>query len=141
VLPGLEATARTSLRSPRQNDWARRLAERGRLPVDDVAFVGRTAELSRDAGLVDLATVMSATPALTVRLEAFVDATSDPAADLRLSQAMAQAVARRLAELGVEPGRVTFAGRGGENPVAPTFTVRGRAANRRVEAVPAGSRP
>jgi outer membrane protein OmpA-like peptidoglycan-associated protein len=141
VSPVEEGPARSSLRTPRQSDWARRLAEKNRLPIDDVAFVGRTAELSRDAGLVDLATVLAATPALTVRLEAFVDATSDPAADLRLSQAMAQAVARRLAELGAEPGRVTFAGRGGESPVAPTFTVRGRAANRRIEAVAAGPRP
>ena len=47
---------------------------------------------------------------------------------------MAQAAARRLVELGVEPGRIGVAGRGGESPLVPNFTARGRAANRRIEA-------
>jgi outer membrane protein OmpA-like peptidoglycan-associated protein len=48
---------------------------------------------------------------------------------------MAQAAARELADLGVPRDRVTAAGRGGESPRLPNFTARGRAANRRVEAV------
>jgi len=58
-----------------------------------------------------------------------------PAADNRLSLAMAQAAGRRLTELGVEPGRIGLSGRGGESPLVPNFTARGRAANRRIEAV------
>jgi outer membrane protein OmpA-like peptidoglycan-associated protein len=99
-----------------------------------VAFVGRTAELARETGLADLALVLRATPSLTVRLSAFVDASGDPAADARLSLAMAQAAARRLVDLGVEAGRIGVAGRGGASPVVPNFTARGRAANRRIEA-------
>jgi outer membrane protein OmpA-like peptidoglycan-associated protein len=127
------ATARP-LRTARQREWARQLGERGTVTLEEVAFVGRTAELARENGLADLALVLRATPSLTVRLSAFVDASGDPAADARLSLAMAQAAARRLVDLGVEAGRIGVAGRGGASPVVPNFTARGRAANRRIEA-------
>jgi outer membrane protein OmpA-like peptidoglycan-associated protein len=113
---------------------ARLLAERGKVVLEEVAFAGRSAELARDGGLSDLAVVMAESPALTVRLSAYVDASGDPSADARLSLAMAQAAARRLVELGVEAGRIGVAGRGGESPLVPNFTSRGRAANRRIEA-------
>jgi outer membrane protein OmpA-like peptidoglycan-associated protein len=103
--------------------------------VEDVAFAGRTAELQRDAGLADLAAALLAQPALTVRIEGFVDATSDHAADAKLSSAMAAAAGKRLAERGVLVHRITWTGRGGESPILPNFTSRGRAANRRIEAV------
>ncbi|MFO0582802.1 MAG: OmpA family protein [Anaeromyxobacter sp.] len=119
--------------SRRSTAWARRLADPGRLVVEDVAFEGRTAELAQDAGLADLARALGASPDLKVRLEGFVDATSEPEADAKLSQAMAQAAARRLVQLGVDAGRLSWAGRGGASPVLPNFTARGRAANRRIE--------
>ncbi len=128
------ATVPASLRTARQRDWARRLSERGRVTLEEVAFKERTADLGREAGLVDLAAVLAAAPALTVRLVGYVDASADPYADSRLSMAMAQAAARRLVELGIEAGRIGVAGRGGENPLVPNFTARGRAANRRLEA-------
>lgn len=122
------------LRTVRQREWARRLGEGGPVTLEEVAFAGRTAELAREAGLANLAMVLRTAPALRVQLVGYVDASGDPAGDLRLSQAMAQAAARRLAELGVEPGRVGVGGRGGEDPLVPNFTARGRAANRRIEA-------
>jgi len=127
------APPRADGRSPRQTEWARRLAAQGRLVLDELAFGGRTAELARDAGLADLAQALATVPDVKVRLEGFVDATSDPSADAKLSNAMAQAAARRLVQLGVEQGRISWAGRGGANPVLPNFTARGRAANRRIE--------
>jgi outer membrane protein OmpA-like peptidoglycan-associated protein len=48
---------------------------------------------------------------------------------------MAEATGRRLLDLGVPRDRLTWAGRGGESPILPNFTARGRAANRRVEVV------
>lgn len=124
----------TGLRTTRQRDWARRLAAHARVTLDDVAFAGRTADLVREAGLADLAVVLGASPALGIKLEGFVDASGDPGADARLSLAMAQAAARRLVELGIEPGRLSVAGKGSESPLVPNFTARGRAANRRIEA-------
>jgi outer membrane protein OmpA-like peptidoglycan-associated protein len=124
----------TELRSVRQRDWARRLAEHVKVQLEEVAFTGRTGELSRDTGLSDLAQVLRASPGLTVRLTGFVDTSGDPAADGRLSLVMAQAAARRLVELGVEANRIGVAGRGSDGPMVPNFTARGRAANRRIEA-------
>jgi outer membrane protein OmpA-like peptidoglycan-associated protein len=103
--------------------------------VEDVAFKGRSATLEGEAGLTDLAAAVLATQGLKVRIEGFVDATSDPGGDARLSMSMAQAAGQRLIDLGVPRGRVTWAGRGGESPLLPNFTARGRAANRRLEAV------
>lgn len=127
--------ARVSPRTPRQLEWAKQLAARKRFVADEVQFAGRTADLARDGGLADLAVVLAATPDVRVRVEAFVDATTDPAADAKLSGAMAQVVVRRLADLGVAPERLASSGRGGESPLLPNFTVRGRAANRRIEIV------
>jgi outer membrane protein OmpA-like peptidoglycan-associated protein len=129
------APAAKKARTPRQADWTKRLARRGRLVVEDVAFKGRTAELENEAGLADLVLAILATPGLKVRIEGFVDATSDPGNDARLSMSMAQAAGQRLVELGVPSGRVSWAGRGGDSPLLPNFTARGRSANRRLEAV------
>jgi outer membrane protein OmpA-like peptidoglycan-associated protein len=129
------AAPRAQPSTPRQAEWARRLAAGERVVVDDVAFSGRTADLLRDGGLADLAIALAASPGVAVRLEAFVDTTSDRPADDRLSGAMAHAAAERLLQLGVERTRLTWAGRGGESPLLPNFTARGRATNRRVEVV------
>jgi outer membrane protein OmpA-like peptidoglycan-associated protein len=133
--PPASPAARPALNTARQREWARTLLAKGRLQLDELAFVRRTADLARDGALADLALVLQATPELTVRLEGFVDSSPDAAADLKLSAAMAQAAATRLRDLGVEAARVGTAGRGSESPLLPNFTARGRAANRRVEVV------
>jgi outer membrane protein OmpA-like peptidoglycan-associated protein len=122
-------------RTARQLEFAKRLADGGRILVEDVAFAGRSAALQRDGGLADLAVALAAHSGTRVRIEAFVDATSDRAGDARLAAAMAEATGRRLLDLGVPRDRLTWVGRGGESPILPNFTVRGRAANRRVEVV------
>ena len=122
-------------RNPRQADWARKLGARERFVVEGVAFDGRTARLGRTAGLADLAGAVAAAPEVNVRLEAFVDATPDPDKDAQLSMQMAQTVGHRLVELGVPKERISWAGRAGERPILPNFTAKGRAANRRIEAV------
>jgi outer membrane protein OmpA-like peptidoglycan-associated protein len=131
------AAAAKEPRTPRQAEWARRIGDGGRILVEDVAFAARTPSLDRDAGLADLAAALLARPAVAVRLEGFVDATPDRAGDQKLSAAMAHAAGKRLVELGVPRQQLTWAGRGGESPVLPNFTARGRAANRRIEAVAA----
>ncbi|HEX9307751.1 MAG TPA: OmpA family protein [Anaeromyxobacter sp.] len=125
---------RVAAKTPRQADWARKLEAGERFVVEEVGFAGRSADLQRDAGLADLAVALAIAP-VNVRLEGFVDATSDHAADHKLSLAMALAAGQRLTALGVARPRLSWDGRGGEGPLLPNFTVRGRAANRRVEAV------
>jgi len=122
-------------RNPRQADWAKRLAAGERFVVEGLLFEGRSAKILKDGGVVDLAGAMAAAPLATVRLDGFVDATSDGARDVELSGAMAQAAAQRLVAMGVARDRVTWAAHGGDRPLLPNFTARGRAANRRVEAV------
>ncbi|HYQ81742.1 MAG TPA: OmpA family protein [Anaeromyxobacteraceae bacterium] len=122
-------------RNARQADWARRLAARERFVVEGVTYDGRSARLGRTAGLSDLAGALAASPEVNVRLEAFVDATPDPDQDAQLSLQMAQAAGQRLADLGVSRERISLAGRAGERPILPNFTAKGRAANRRIEAV------
>jgi outer membrane protein OmpA-like peptidoglycan-associated protein len=121
--------------NPRQREWAQRLAEGDPFLVADVAWAGRSAILLREGGLADLAAALGANPELKVRLDGHVDATQDPAADTRLSVEMARAAAERLAQLGVAADRIQPAGRGSASPRLPNFTARGRAANRRIEAV------
>jgi outer membrane protein OmpA-like peptidoglycan-associated protein len=54
---------------------------------------------------------------------------------MRAAMARAMAVVRRLESLGIARDRIAQEARGGEDPVVPNFTSRGRAANRRVEVV------
>jgi outer membrane protein OmpA-like peptidoglycan-associated protein len=117
----------------RQADWLTRIQSGGRVLVDDVTFAGRSGQLDRDAGLQDVAAMLAAAPNLKLRVEGFVDASNDPDADLRTSMEMARTSGKRLIELGVARERLSWAGRGGEAPILPNFTARGRAANRRVE--------
>jgi outer membrane protein OmpA-like peptidoglycan-associated protein len=70
-----------------------------------------------------------------VRIEGFVDAGASEKEDLRVSMELARTAGRRLVELGVPRDRVTWAGRGREDPLTPSFTARGRLSNRRVEVV------
>jgi outer membrane protein OmpA-like peptidoglycan-associated protein len=123
------------VRTPRQMVWAKRLASGTRFLVEDVAFEGRTAALERDRGLQDLAAALQVDQGIAVRIEGFVDRTSDRNGDAKLSAVMAKTAAERVAALGVVRKRITFAGRGGESPILPNFTARGRAANRRLEVV------
>ncbi len=121
--------------TPVQAEWAKRLAAGERVVVDGVRFAGRSPTLVQATGLTDLRAVLLAQPTVKVRVEAFVDATPNRAADAKLSRKMAQEAGKRLVALGVAPPRVTWAGRGSESPILPNFTARGRAANRRVEVV------
>jgi outer membrane protein OmpA-like peptidoglycan-associated protein len=123
------------VRTPRQQEWSRRLAAGERILVEDVAFAGRTSELQRDAGLADLAIAFASVRDGSLWLDGFVDATSDATGDQRLSHAMAQIAADRVAAFGIPRSRLAWAGRGGSSPLLPNFTLRGRAANRRIEAV------
>lgn len=122
--------------TPRQRAWAGKLRARERFVVEDVRFAGRSPRFEQDAGLADLAAALAAAPGARIRIEGFVDATKKGDQDRRESMELARVAGRRLFDLGVARERVTWAGRGGDSPVAPNFTARGRASNRRVEVTP-----
>lgn len=128
--------ARKSL-TVRQADLLTKLQRGARILVADVGFEARTARIEREGGLRDVAAAMAVATGLKLRIEGFVDASNDPDGDLRLSMEMARACGKRLIELGVARDQITWAGRGGESPILPNFTARGRMSNRRIELVPA----
>jgi outer membrane protein OmpA-like peptidoglycan-associated protein len=131
------ASAAPKSLSVRQADWLTRLQSGERVLVEELSFVGRTSQLEKEHGLADVVALLGVAPGLKIRIEGFVDASSDPDGDLRLSMEMARATGKRLIELGVARDRVNWAGRGGEAPILPNFTSRGRMANRRVELIEA----
>jgi outer membrane protein OmpA-like peptidoglycan-associated protein len=72
-------------------------------------------------------------PEVNIEVGGHTDNVGAAAANLRLSEARANAVRDYLIEKGVEAGRLTARGYGEGKPVADNTTAFGRAANRRVE--------
>jgi outer membrane protein OmpA-like peptidoglycan-associated protein len=85
------------------------------------------------ATLDAIASTLNAYPTAQVRLEGHTDSTGDHAANVALSLARAQAVAKSLMDRGVEQSRITAAGFGPDRPIAGNDTEAGRAQNRRLE--------
>jgi outer membrane protein OmpA-like peptidoglycan-associated protein len=80
-----------------------------------------------------LASVMKAYPNAQARIVGYTDNQGDPASNLALSQARADAVRQALIAGGVGGERLTTAGLGEANPIADNATEAGRARNRRTE--------
>jgi len=74
-------------------------------------------------------------------VEGYTDSVGSDANNLKLSQARAEAVRSYLISKGLPSDKLTANGRGKSNPVASNDTPDGRANNRRVEIVVAGSSP
>lgn len=85
------------------------------------------------ATLNAIANTLNAYPNAAVRLDGHTDNVGDRAANVDLSLARANAMARLLSERGVDPARITTAGFGPDRPVAGNDTEAGRASNRRLE--------
>ena len=82
-----------------------------------------------------LMTVLRAYPGVAVALVGHTDSAGDPSSNKKLSLARADAVKDIMVKGGIDGARITVAGYGEENPVAPNETAQGRALNRRLELV------
>ena len=82
--------------------------------------------------LSNIAAILKAYPAATVKIGGYTDNTGDAAANVRLSQMRAEAVRDQLQGMGIDPSRLAAEGYGGQHPVADNNTAEGRAQNRRV---------
>ncbi len=83
----------------------------------------------------EIATALRNTPALKVGIEGHTDNAGAAAANLKLSDARAQAVMAALVAKGIAAARLSAAGLGQTKPIADNATEDGRAKNRRVELV------
>jgi SH3 domain-containing YSC84-like protein 1 len=90
---------------------------------------------SAEPVLAHVADTLKNNPAWTIRIEGFADNTGSRAENMRISKQRADAVAKWLADHGVDRKRMTTVGRGQAHPIADNSTEAGRAANRRVEIV------
>jgi outer membrane protein OmpA-like peptidoglycan-associated protein len=73
-----------------------------------------------------------------VVVEGYTDSVGSDTANMKLSQARADAVRSFLVSKGLPSDKLSAVGRGKSNPIAPNDTADGRANNRRVEIVVAG---
>lgn len=104
--------------------------------VDSVVIQPDSARL-----LQDLAAAAGSCPKVRIKIAGHTDSSGSEESNLKLSQGRAQAVAGRLAELGVASDRVTTAGYGETRPVADNATADGRALNRRIEFIITEEKP
>jgi outer membrane protein OmpA-like peptidoglycan-associated protein len=85
--------------------------------------------------LREVARSLNAHPNSTVRVVGHTDTVGSAAYNQQLSQDRALAVARILIRDGVPASRITYSGRGYNEPITTNATAAGRAQNRRVEIV------
>jgi len=114
------------------------LSETGEVAIYGIYFDTGKSELKpeSDAAVGEIAKLLKSQPELKVFIVGHTDMAGDPAANVRLSQARAQAVIGALVtKYGIAPSRLTPFGAGPYAPVATNRTDEGRAKNRRVELV------
>lgn len=83
--------------------------------------------------LRQVAQALNDAPGVPVQVEGHTDAVGNAAANLKLSQARAEAVRKFLLARGVRPGQLVARGFGATRPLASNKTRAGKAKNRRVE--------
>jgi outer membrane protein OmpA-like peptidoglycan-associated protein len=80
----------------------------------------------------NISAILKAYPAVRIKVGGYTDNTGDRAANVRLSQARADAVRAALISGGIAEDRVEAEGYGDQFPVASNSTEEGRAQNRRI---------
>jgi outer membrane protein OmpA-like peptidoglycan-associated protein len=82
--------------------------------------------------LSNIAAILRAYPAASVKIGGYTDTTGDPASNLRLSRMRAEAVRDELQRMGIDASRLSAEGYGDQHPIADNSTAEGRHQNRRV---------
>ncbi|MBK6903878.1 MAG: OmpA family protein [Saprospirales bacterium] len=95
---------------------------------DQIDFKGKNA-------LKSVAEALNSNPDIDIMVEGHTDSDGTPAANWDLSTRRATAVVKILGEFGVNPGRMTAAGRALYAPVAPNDDANNKARNRRTEII------
>jgi len=77
--------------------------------------------------------ILKAYPAVELKFGGYTDNSGDPQANLKLSQARAEAVMAEIVKLGIDKTRLAAEGYGDQHPVADNASEEGRQRNRRVD--------
>lgn len=129
--------------APVKPDAAHSLAVEGRVVLKGLDFASGAVELKNAdvAALQALADYLKADPSVRIVIVGHTDSSGDPAANIALSRARAQAVVALLvADYSVDPAQLSADGVGALAPLVSNQTEEGRRKNRRVEAVLASTR-
>ena len=105
--------------------------------LSGVAFQSGQSDLSTEAKyvLAKLTGVLLVFPEMKLAVEGHTDSTGSEEVNTKLSVSRAKSVSTFINEMGVELSRMTDAGFGPDQPIAPNDTPGGRAKNRRVDIV------
>ncbi|MBO2033129.1 OmpA family protein [Siccationidurans ginsengisoli] len=118
-------------------DLYARLMTDGRIVSHDILFDPGQAVIkpASQPALDQLASLLQSQPTLRFSVEGHTDSDGDAAANLKLSQARAEAVRAALLKSGIAADRLTARGLGETKPLDPSNTPAAKAQNRRVEFV------
>ena len=102
---------------------------------DRLEFESDSAKLkpSSHEQLANIASIMKAYPNVSIKIGGYTDNSGNPAHNLELSQARANATMNELANLGIAKSRLAAEGYGEQFPVADNSTEEGRQRNRRID--------
>jgi outer membrane protein OmpA-like peptidoglycan-associated protein len=117
---------------------AQGIGDAGSVAIYGINFDTGKSELKPDSepALVEIAKLLTKNPALKLYVVGHTDMVADLSANVKLSQARAQAVVNALVtKHGIASARLVPFGNGPYAPVASNKTEEGRAKNRRVELV------
>jgi outer membrane protein OmpA-like peptidoglycan-associated protein len=119
------------------DQMAAEIAKTGHVAVYGITFDTGSAKIKPESDKVlgEIASLLGKNPAWKMRVEGHTDNVGGKAANQKLSEQRAAAVAGWLTSHGIAPGRLTSQGFGDAKPVADNKTEDGRAKNRRVELV------
>jgi len=118
-----------------QGQAAAKEIRRGRLILKGVEFRQGTSELVPESYsmLDNVYESLKAYPEVRIEISGYTDNTGNPVANKKLSLRRAEKVREYIVLHGIDPGRITAVGRGGEDPIEDNKTAEGRSFNRRVE--------